>query len=445
MFSEDFTMTERKLPKTVIKFKNSPSFSLSKRTIPNSLIFPLNNSMNKPIYKFVSASTSKLNTESSSHATTKYSNNNNNLICIDLPHEEISSKKNYSPKTKYSTLSSFNTSKLRKVISSKGTKFFNSYFFKNNTIENNYHNAYYLEGGIPFNSKYINDVDNTINSEDKKILNRVQSFNMKKADKKIEKLAKKLKLKLNLTERVKDETKCGCGNMITINNGYFNGVNLVLDNKDYNDSEKQKIEEKNDSTKDIEKIRNNKRKKTKIYVNGYNYVPKELPIFLRDKYNIKGTSIMSPFCINARDQFLYKKIFHDFESRKLVKKKFLNNKLNLVYAENEEQCNIKIGKLNKKMEKEGKRVVHRIKPSEIEEKLNRINKKVTFMKKIIDYAYPNMVLVRIRENNKIINDVKKKKVKLMQDKQKIILSESKNKKLDELLGKSINIKKLQYK
>ena len=142
---------------------------------------------------------------------------------------------------------------------------------------------------------------------------------------------------------------------------------------------------------------------------------------------------------------MYKKIFHDFESRKLVKKKFLNNKLNLVYAENEEQCNIKIGKLNKKMEKEGKRVVHRIKPSEIEEKLNRINKKVTFMKKIIDYAYPNMVLVRIRENNKIINDVKKKKVKLMQDKQKIILSESKNKKLDELLGKSINIKKLQYK
>ena len=436
MINEDSIITKKNFSKTMTKFRHNQSFSLSKLTKKNLLIVPWNNTNNKSIFKLLSTSNSKLNTECSTQITNKNCNKIIKIKSIDLPQEEILSKLK-PPIIKYSTLSS-KISKIQKIINRKGQKNFNSYSLKNNNTENNC-NAYYLEGGIPYNKQYLNDYDKTIKTESNKRINKLNSFKMSKTDTKIEKLVKKLKLKLN-SDKIENETICSCGNMVATKNGFFNGMNLVLENQDFKSIENLKTENKH--RKIHGKSIKNKWKKSKIYVNGYNYAQKKLPIFLRDKYNIKGTTVMSPFCINARDQFLYKKIFHDLENRKLIKRKYINNKLNLVYAENEEQYDFKIEKMNEKIKEEGKRVVHRIEPKEVDERLNNINKKVIFMKKIIDYAYPNMVLVRIRENNKIIDSAKKKKVKLLKNKQEIFLRENKNKELDNFVIKSNSIKKI---
>ena len=101
-----------------------------------------------------------------------------------------------------------------------------------------------------------------------------------------------------------------------------------------------------------------------------------LPIFLREKYNIKGTNIMSPFCIKARDESLYKRIFYTYFK--------------------------KLKKINEKLKKEGKKEKNTVFPNSIQYKLAQIKHKIKFMKKIVDYAYPEMVLTRVREANKIL-------------------------------------------
>ena len=128
-----------------------------------------------------------------------------------------------------------------------------------------------------------------------------------------------------------------------------------------------------------------------------------LPIFLREKYNIKGTNIMSPFCIKARDESLYKRIFYTyFKKPIIVKRKGIDNKLNIIYAENEDNFKKKIKKINEQLKKEGKKEKNSVFPNSIQYKLAQIKHKIKFMKKIVDYAYPEMVLTRVREANKIL-------------------------------------------
>ena len=133
----------------------------------------------------------------------------------------------------------------------------------------------------------------------------------------------------------------------------------------------------------------------------------ELPIFLRDKYNIKGTNIISPFCIKARDESLYKRIFYDYFKKSIIAKKTgIDNKLNIYYAENEELFKKKLKKINEKMRKKGKKEKNAFFPNSIEYKLDKLKNKIKFMRKIINYAYPEMVLARIREANKML-EIKK--------------------------------------
>ena len=114
-----------------------------------------------------------------------------------------------------------------------------------------------------------------------------------------------------------------------------------------------------------------KRKKTKDNLKTENKKIKledeNLPIFLRDKYNIKGTNIISPFCIKARDESLYKRIFYNyFKKPIIVKKKGVDNKLNIFYAENEEKFKKKMKKINEKIRKEGKKEKNAFFPNSIE-------------------------------------------------------------------------------
>ena len=337
-----------------------------------------------------------------------------------------------------------------------------------NEIQNK-NKGYYLTGELPFRDTYIiemKDCNSNLNaskkSENKKanISNKNEIIqcdsinnknyknkilNMRKKDKKIEKLARKLAIKLNLEDKNNNnkQSKCGCGNLITLKNGFFNGINLVMS---YSPEREKKtnleIENNNsDNKNENDKIIYNQTQPDTLYTEGYNFIPTNLPLFLRDKYNIKGTKVLSPFCIEARDEFLFKKIFNNGERKKLPNKyTIIDNKLNIFYADNHKQYYKNLMKHNAKLKKKGRKILHEVEPSSTEIKLNTIKSKMNFMKKIVDYAYPNMVLARVRESEKIYNKKNLSEIKLPPFIKAELSEKQKNKLFGDFLRQSINVK-----
>ena len=227
-------------------------------------------------------------------------------------------------------------------------------------------------------------------------------------DKIIDKMAKKLVLKLNEDEYYDREKtfRSFHGNNITLKNGFFNGVNLVLNEKDNKKGEEQS---KNNNNNTIIK-NNNYPIRSKNIITNPNISNKKifqlnkmsnLPLYLRDKANIQGTEILSPFCKEARDEFLFNKIFNSEFNRKLPKKfELINNKLNIFYAENEYQYDKKLKKFNDKLRLQGKKIIHNVGPTKDQMKLDKIKTTLGFIKKIFDYSYPNMILARVRKQGK---------------------------------------------
>ena len=227
-------------------------------------------------------------------------------------------------------------------------------------------------------------------------------------DKIIDKMAKKLVLKLNEDEYYDREKtfRSFHGNNITLKNGFFNGVNLVLNEKDNKKGEEQS---KNNNNNTIIK-NNNYPIRSKNIITNPNISNKKifqlnkmsnLPLYLRDKANIQGTEILSPFCKEARDEFLFNKIFNSEFNRKLPKKfELINNKLNIFYAENEYQYDKKLKKFNDKLRLKGKKIIHNVGPTKDQMKLDKIKTTLGFIKKIFDYSYPNMILARVRKQGK---------------------------------------------
>ena len=220
------------------------------------------------------------------------------------------------------------------------------------------------------------ETDNTLNLNESK--------NIMKNDKEIDRLAKKLILKLN-EEEYYDKNKMFkyfFGNNISFKNGFFNGINLVTNyiNDEKKDSQNNKIFKSN-------KYINNSFNPNYYNKTGFHF-NKQLPLYLREKANIKGTEILSPFCKEARDEFLFNKIFN--HGRRHIPKRFefINNKLNIFYAENENQYIKKLQKYNDKLKLRGKKITHEIGPTKDQLKLNRIKTSLSFIKKIFDYSYP---------------------------------------------------------
>jgi len=221
--------------------------------------------------------------------------------------------------------------------------------------------------------------------------------------------------------------------LITLNNGFFNGVNLVMNYSP--------IKQNNGNSK----IDNNLNYYHQIqpnflYGNGYNFIPTNLPIFLRDKYNIKGTTVLSPFCIEARNEFLFKKIFYEGERQKLTRRtNVIDNKLNIFYAENHKQYDKNLIKHNEKLKQKGKKILHEVGPSPTEIKLKKLKNKMNFMKKIVDYAYPNMVLSRVRESEKFYKKKNLSEMNLPPFKKAEISDKHRNNILGDYLRQSISI------
>ena len=268
-------------------------------------------------------------------------------------------------------------------------------------------------------------------------------LNMRKKDRKIDKLAKKLALKLNSEDKKRaKETKCCCGNLITFKNGFFNGVNLVMSYSPIKNKYKNEDNKNINTDIDNNQTNYNLTQQNFYFSNGYNFIPTNLPIFLRDKYNIKGTNVLSPFCIEARDEFLFKKIFYDGERKKLSNKSnIIDNKLNIFYAENQIQYDKNLMKFNEKLKQKGRRVLHEVGPTHTETKLINIKSKMNFMKKIVDYAYPNMVLARVRESEKYYKKKESADINLPPFKKAEINEKQRNNILGNYLKQSIDIHK----
>jgi hypothetical protein len=111
-----------------------------------------------------------------------------------------------------------------------------------------------------------------------------------------------------------------------------------------------------------------------------------------------SANLLSPSKQISKDMYLYKKIFYYSDKKKTIRtEKELDNKLNIIYSENEDQYIKNINKLNEIYRLLGKKKIYNIELSQSENKVKNLQKKVEFMKRIVDYTYPNMVLTKIKE------------------------------------------------
>ena len=304
-------------------------------------------------------------------------------------------------------------------------------------------------GNFLSKNKYISDFmnsemnkseeNNKIDKKDWENIEEKENENIKKGigdmeykDMKIEKLAKDLKLFQNNDEHFKYlplKKNYSYANLINNlklpdeNVSYFENINISRNNNlNENISPISRISTRTPSSRiysgkminynniNINRLNFDKYKINNILNNSINNNISNLSQQNNEyEYYIEGTNILSPFCEKARDLFLYKKIFFYFGHKKVPKimKRFLNNKLNLCYAENEEQFDNHISKQNMERREKGVGKILKVGKTEQEKKAEDICHKVGFIKKVFDYAYPDILIYRIKHKSKMHkNDIK---------------------------------------
>ena len=162
-----------------------------------------------------------------------------------------------------------------------------------------------------------------------------------------------------------------------------------------------------------------------------------------------SANLLSPSKQISKDMYLYKKIFYYSDKKKTIRtEKELDNKLNIIYSENEDQYIKNINKLNAIYKLLGKKKIYNIELSQSENKVKNLQKKVEFMKRIVDYTYPNMVLTKIKEikeQDKTINVKSGVHLKIITSKVNRKNYNKNNTKIGQGLIKSLNIQKCVFK
>ena len=147
----------------------------------------------------------------------------------------------------------------------------------------------------------------------------------------------------------------------------------------------------------------------------------------------------------TKDIYLYKKIFYYSDKKKIKSENFLDNKLNIIYSEDESQYQQKLKKLNSIYRKLGKKKIYNMELSQSENKVKSLQKKVDFMKKIVDYAYPDMVLAKIKEHDKAIFEKSVIPPDIITSKINMKRFNKNNKDISKGLEQSFNIQKCVFK
>ena len=148
----------------------------------------------------------------------------------------------------------------------------------------------------------------------------------------------------------------------------------------------------------------------------------------------------------SKDMYLYKKIFYYSDKKKTFKHDIgLDNKLNIIYSENEKQYRQNLNKLNEIYKHLGKKKIYTLEPSQSENKVKNLQKRVEFMKRIVDYTYPDMVLTKIKEHDKTLFEKSVVPVNIITSKIKRKNYNKNIKKISQGLIKSLHIKKFIVK
>ena len=118
--------------------------------------------------------------------------------------------------------------------------------------------------------------------------------------------------------------------------------------------------------------------------------------------------------LNKSVDYTYKSIFHNYP---LFKEKidFIDNKLNLLYCQNESQYKFI---MEKRKKIKGMSMIIEEDFKKTKEKVNNIKTKVTFMKNVIDYSYPNFLLAKIKIWKRNLAEIKARERSLPQKEQK---------------------------
>ena len=126
-----------------------------------------------------------------------------------------------------------------------------------------------------------------------------------------------------------------------------------------------------------------------------------------EKINKNYTSfIRTPKNNKDNEDYFYKIVFKTKPIFRRVQKLVIDNKFNMIYAENEEQYKKIIEKEYIRLISEGKKVKSKNIAPSIKIKLNETKKKIKFMKGIVDYTYPGFVLSKIKYMQKRLNEHK---------------------------------------
>ena len=134
--------------------------------------------------------------------------------------------------------------------------------------------------------------------------------------------------------------------------------------------------------------------------------------------------------------FLYNQIFPKIFVEHQSKYNIIDNKLNIYYAENEEQFNSNLVKKNRILRRRGKpekKII--INCKYVPEKLVEIKRKIGFVKGITDYSIPSIIVEKVKQNNKKYRLRKKTKKDFLLPFQEINLEV---KKLDKLKTKILS-------
>ena len=158
------------------------------------------------------------------------------------------------------------------------------------------------------------------------------------------------------------------------------------------------------------------------------------------KEKVKKNEKISTRLMNEKDSFLYKKIFlYNNINQKKRPPNIIDNKLNIFYCESISQYNQKMNKINDILVKRGKPMIHQGVERNSKKNMERILKKIQFMKKIVDYVYPNMVLYKVKQENKRASNTKSLDFKMSKSQINLLNLKEERKKIDLYFGNSLSI------
>ena len=213
-------------------------------------------------------------------------------------------------------------------------------------------------------------------------------------------------------------------------------INILLTNVNNIKSKDDKLP-KLTFLEDNNKNNNYLRKKKKKYIetDANEFLPK-IKTNRKSRNNNKNNS-KNNIKINKSVDYAYKSIFPNEHLYK-EKIKIVDNKLNLVYCQNELQYKYIMEK-QKKLK--GANIIEK-ESEQIKERVDNIKTKVKFMKNVIDYSYPSFLLAKIQIWKKNLEKIKGGEKLLPQEEQKNEIK-NKNIKVTNYLKKNFKVYRLK--